>query len=566
MWGTLAGMNSELKVEHERVDDIPLILALAKAVGVAEILDRHLGNHGLQAGLSNGQLAAVWVAYILSAGDHRKSALEPWIASRRAALSGLTGQALGEAEGNDDRLGRLLRRLSQDTAWNAIEAEMWQGTVMVLGSAADAEEVERVHLDSTTSYGYHTVGEDGLMQLGHSKDHRPDLGQFKLMAAVTVPARQMVAADIVAGHRADDGLYLPLIRRVRSVLGRRGLLYVGDVKMAAKQTRAAIAAGGDRYLTMLPKAAHTDEIAGWLEIAQAGEAPVAEHARTLSAKVDGHHVTWEERVVLHRSDSHRDRLSRDLDERLAKASQEILALTPEPGRGKRLFTSADTLAAAIAKIERSRDVAGMLLVTWRPEPHPAPGKPDRRRFVVKDVHRLDHIVAPRRAALGWRVLVTNDLPDRLPTGEVPAIYNQSWNVEQQFHNLKDRPLGIQPLGVSRDDQIVGLSRLLIIALRLLTLLEVKVRRALASTASSLAGLYPGQPKRATDRPTGRRLLEAIYAAQVTLTHIRGPGIDQAHVAPLPPIVAAILNLLGLPHAIYYDLAATARFDLLVSAK
>lgn len=47
------------------MDDIPLSLALGKAVGVAEILDRHRGNHGLQAGLSNGQLAAVWVACIL---------------------------------------------------------------------------------------------------------------------------------------------------------------------------------------------------------------------------------------------------------------------------------------------------------------------------------------------------------------------------------------------------------------------------------------------------------------------------------------------------------------------
>src|SRR5512142_2259160 len=47
--------------------------------------------------------------------------------------------------------------------------------------------VERVRLDSTTSCGYHTVTEDGLMQLGHSKDHRPDLAQFKLMAAVAEP-------------------------------------------------------------------------------------------------------------------------------------------------------------------------------------------------------------------------------------------------------------------------------------------------------------------------------------------------------------------------------------------
>jgi hypothetical protein len=34
-------------------------------------------------------------------------------------------------------------------------------------------------------------------------------------------------------------------------LDRRGLLYVGDAKMAARQTRATIAVGGDYYLCPL---------------------------------------------------------------------------------------------------------------------------------------------------------------------------------------------------------------------------------------------------------------------------------------------------------------------------
>ena len=40
--------------------------------------------------------------------------------------------------------------------------------------------------------------------------------------------------------------------------------------------------------------------------------------------------------------------------------------------------------------------------------------------------------------------------------------------------VKDRPLGIRPLYVRRDDQIVGLAHLLTLALRVLTLFEVLV--------------------------------------------------------------------------------------------
>ena len=108
------------------------------------------------------------------------------------------------------------------------------------------------------------------MQLGHSKDHRPDLPPLKLMAAVAQPTSQLVACDVVAGNHADDPLYLPLIRRVRQQLGRKGLLYAGDCKMAALETRAAVAAHGDFYLRPLPR---TGEVAAqwdtWIEQALA---------------------------------------------------------------------------------------------------------------------------------------------------------------------------------------------------------------------------------------------------------------------------------------------------------
>src|SRR3954447_15098174 len=90
------------------------------------------------------------------------------------------------------------------------------------------------------------------MQLGHSKDHRPDLAQFKLMAAVAEPTGLYLAGDLHPGNAADDPLYLPLYRRVRSMLGQTGLLYAGDCKMPAREPRAEIAATRDVCLPRLP--------------------------------------------------------------------------------------------------------------------------------------------------------------------------------------------------------------------------------------------------------------------------------------------------------------------------
>ena len=56
---------------------------------------------------------------------------------------------------------------------------------------------------------------DGLMQLGHSKDHRPDLAQLKLVTVATHPHGHLAATQVINGNAADDGVYLPIIARVR---------------------------------------------------------------------------------------------------------------------------------------------------------------------------------------------------------------------------------------------------------------------------------------------------------------------------------------------------------------
>ena len=62
-------------LQQERIDDIPLLLGMMRRLKIAEILDKHLGEHHLHQGLSQGNLALGWIAYILSESDHRKSAV-----------------------------------------------------------------------------------------------------------------------------------------------------------------------------------------------------------------------------------------------------------------------------------------------------------------------------------------------------------------------------------------------------------------------------------------------------------------------------------------------------------
>jgi transposase len=521
---------------HERIDDVPLIIGMCKKLGWPEILNRHLGTHGLQQGLNNGQLAVGWLGYILSQADHRKSAVQEWAKDNPYTLGQLLGHPIREVEFNDDRLGGVLRRLSDDETWAAIERDLW-------GPAVAVYEMESpdVRLDSTTSYGYHDVEESGLMQYGgHSKDHRPDLPQLKLMAAAAEPSGHLIASDVVPGHCADDPLYVPLIDRVRGILGRTGLLYAGDNKMAALATRGHLAYHKDYYIVPLPMTGKTAEaFDSWVDRIVTGKQTATliwgeerligggyEFERSQTTTVEGESVTWTERVLVVRSRAWAKRQVRQLEKRLTAACSDLKALTPEPGRGKRQIRKEKGLQAAIDRVLEAHRVAGLLTVEWEREEkettrYTGPGRPgpDRPtytettvRYMITGVERDEAAITARRHRLGWRVYATNAPTHRLTLPEVMLHYRQGWCLERDFHLVKDLPLGLSPLFVWKDDQVKGLVRLLTLALRLLTLIESQVRRGLAEEQATLTGLYEGQPSRSTDRPTGKRLLKAFASS------------------------------------------------------
>src|SRR5207248_90577 len=95
-------------VTQERIDDVPLLLGMMRCMKIAETLDKHLGEHHLHQGLSKGNLALGWIAYILSESDHRKSAVQNWANRIPHTLAPFFATPLRAHEFSDDRLGILL--------------------------------------------------------------------------------------------------------------------------------------------------------------------------------------------------------------------------------------------------------------------------------------------------------------------------------------------------------------------------------------------------------------------------------------------------------------------------
>jgi transposase len=332
-------------------------------------------------------------------------------------------------------------------------------------------------------------------------------------------------------------------------------------------------------LSLRSEARH--DIAGWINNAVEGSqkldlvwrdgdllAAGYELSRPLSASVNGQPVAWTERVLVVRSRAIAAEASQDLEQRLVKAEAALQHLTPPPGRGQRAYRDEAVLQTAIAAVLARYDVAGLLQVTWRRDEQavtlyvgrggPGPQRPSRTevhgRYFITAVVRDTAAIAAQQAHFGWRIYVTNMPATWLSLSQAVCHYRGGWCLERGFHQVKDRPLGLSPLFVWRDDQILGLTHLLTIGWRLLTLIESQVRHGLAQAGAALSGLYEGQTQRVTDQPTARRLLKAFARAQLTLTRITA-GDDQLwHLTPLSPLLVAILTYLGLSETLYTCLA------------
>src|SRR6266852_2541795 len=368
---------SDLVIITERVDDVALLIGQMSTMGLPEVLDRPIPHHWKQRGLSWGWTAVIWLAHILTEGDHRKVSVEAYIKGMHHTLSHLTTQVITPLDFRDDRLGPLMTHWSKPQYWHQIERDFNARSIEVSALPQDM-----IRCEATTVSGAHEVTAKGLLQFGHSKDD-PTQPQIKVMMGSLDPLGMPMSTDVLSGERADDGLYIPVIDRIRHGFQRPGLLFVGDCKMSAFDTRAYLAQHQDCYLSPLPLTGTTAEAMGaWITTGvRKGEAGAL--TRIWRTNDRGHEVlaaegyefaricgapdgdgAWSERVLVVRSPRHASQQAAGLEKRLRQAETQLTALTPPRGRGKRQITDEATLVEAIDGVLTAHRVEELLRVVW----------------------------------------------------------------------------------------------------------------------------------------------------------------------------------------------------------
>jgi transposase len=131
-------------------------------------------------------------------------------------------------------------------------------------------------------------------------------------------------------------------------------------------------------------------------------------------------------------------------------------------------------------------------------------------------------------------------------------YRHEYRVERIFNRLKSR-VHIAPLFVKLNDQIEGLTYLLTLGVRVLTVTEFVLRRSLETEQATLSGLHPENKHKRTDKPTAERVLRAFAGISLTIIQ-NAAGEDMLRrLTPLSELQEDILQRLGLGVTLYRQL-------------
>jgi transposase len=552
----------------ERVDDIPLIMAELQKSNLAELLTQQMPDHGNWKGADSGTVAVIFLTYVLSQADHRTSHVEDWLSQRIHTMRCCTGlPTLNHLDLTDDRIGTLLDKYSDDEQWTKFETAHNQRLIQVYDLDLPNNPIR---LDAMITQSHREA--IGDFQIGYSKQHRADLPQLKTMLATLDPFAIPLCSLTVAGNEADDGLYFPLIEELHKTLSIERQLFVGDSKMGSIDNRAGIHSLGHYYLTPLSKVqCNLAQIEKYLSVKpenlkvlqtidKTDNTTIKAKAFELTESVSNAEgsIVWDERRIIVYSPSYGESQAKKLDKKLLKAQAELDVLL-EPKQGRRYPKTYDEAQKSVNEIIKSNKVKGLIdvqitEVKTEKQVRAYGSKPAETRIITKfelSYSTNEPALQKRINLMGWRVYACNAPQEKLSTLDAVQCYRNEYRIEHKFDELLNRITALMPVYLQKPNRIKALIRLLLLALKYVSLMEMQVRTKLAESKQELKELYPGNPGRATNKPTTKMLLKAFEY----LTLVIIPVGDQMIVklTDLKPIQRKILDLLNMEHNIYLKL-------------
>lgn len=561
------------RYESESIGSLPLVFGLLEYVDLSTHINSTYPSHKNWSGGNKGIIVSVWLCYILTLTDHRLCGVEDWFVLHKRSLNlllvGYGHAELDAKDFTDDRLGSLLSAFGAEDVWNIFMSSFTCNLLKLYNIS-----VKSVELDATIAQQYRSVIDDGLLQMGHSKQHRRDLPQFKSMLSNASEHNIPLLINTVSGNRADDVLYAPLIAQTRAMLGSTGILWQGDSKLGSLENRYEIARHADFYLTPASLvqlnaqtlrhyiATHTASEGAWTtiyldkEVKGTLEKVAIGTGFELSVALSHKDFNWTERRLVVRSTSYAAAETAVFNKQLHKAQAELADLMTRK-QGKAVHKSADDLLKAAKKITDKNHVTRFfdlhVLTTITHKTVNGYKKNANRTLEIQtfdlQIEQNLTLIDQNRDYLGYRVYLTNQTVEHLDIQKAVEAYRGEYKIERRIRNLKQEVCALLPIYLQKDDRIVGLVNLLTLLLQIVSIAEYQIAQSLKEeeqeNQKKIAGLYAGQPKLATAKPSISKIITAMSPITIIFV-IKDDKVVKKVITNQNHITKRIIELIKIP--------------------
>lgn len=565
-----------METQIERLDDIPVIFGMIVRMNLIATIDSIFIPHKNWKGISIGELTAIWLCYLITTQDHRISYLSDWVKERLQLFCTLLNKEVRVYDCSDDKLELLLDMYSEPEVWNKLELILNQDIIRVFDLQTDI-----LRVDATIGKSFQKVIADGLFQYGNSKHHRSDLPQFKTMLCTIDPLGYPMSSLTVSGNSADDPLYIPVIAQTMLSLPNLHSLFVGDCKLGSLATRAYIEKMQHYYLCPLSgvqlKAEELKEYIYNIDLQSIDlqkiikdEEVIAEgYSTTIQlGKIDdtGELINWNEKRFIVRSYTYAKTQIEALVKRIDKCVNELSQLNIKK-QGKPTIEGKLELSAECNRIIEKYKVSELVtfeieesitkkpIRAWKDRPQREEIQCECTVKITQDIIKIEKA----KKLLGWRVYGSNSLEKDFTVEKAVLIYRHEYIIERRFNCLKNKPLNLTPLFLQKDNRIESLINVLLLALRVISLIEYKVADNLEKNDKKVEGLYAGNPKRKTSNPSMELILRVFSGIYLIATPKVNESIITFAVTNLSPLQKKILRLLDLPETIFTNFKQTIDF-------
>lgn len=507
-------------VAIKRVDHLPLVGAMLRELAGQETLDALIPPHERKA-VTVGECSEALVLTILT-GEHALSRVADALTGDDLEI--VFQRPVDAAHFHDHRLGRAL-----DALWTA-GLERLYGAVISPAIQPYALDLARLHTETTSLkvYGADEQDEDEqgpLVPFGDSRDHRPALKQ--LLVGLTVTADGLpVWGHVTDGTRSDSRehrFHITQLRQYRPDVGEP--LLSAARKFFAGETLALAAEHRFRCGTLVPQTVRLrQEVVDSPELRALpllweppgrSKGQVERYHRASMVRPYGRKTAAGEgqEVPLRLLGVASSQLAKAKAPRVAaaqQAEQGQLTTLQQPWQRRTLACEADAHQAANLCLRARSLHSPRLLSTvgseWVPAtrgtrgrpPKEAP-RPTRQSWRGRwPLHEATEAIRARAQREGRFVLATNVLAPRdLSDVDLLRAYQGQPAVELSFQWAKN-PAAMAPIFLETPTRIAALGCVYLIALRVSTLAERPVRKALAARGETL----PDRPA-PSQRPTAR---------------------------------------------------------------